>query len=252
MTAEAKTDLPADLIGLPSLTLHDRPARRPGAAAVRGVRAADRVHGRGRRRGGRRARDAGRRDAVAGPGDPGRAARTRCPPARGQVVLADPEGTPLALLDITEQRVPARRGTRRRLIRLSGPGDRACASPSTARSGGSCCGRPRPARRFGDAPVLAYATRGPLHSRQIGQLRHVAGQLKARLLLLPLIAGPAEVVHQARGPGPRGARRRRRACRRRRWSSRCRWPPATRQAGAGPSASWRPGPWSPPPTARPT
>ena len=55
--------------------------------------------------------------------------------------------------------------------------------------------RPAQARaEFGDAPVLAYATRGPVHSRQIGQLRHLAGQLKARLLLLPLIAGPAEVV----------------------------------------------------------
>jgi len=42
--------------------------------------------------------------------------------------------------------------------------------------------------------VLAYVSRGPVHGRQIGQLRHVAGQLKARLLLLPLITGPAEVV----------------------------------------------------------
>src|SRR5258707_15824995 len=55
--------------------------------------------------------------------------------------------------------------------------------------------RPAEAREaLGDVPVLAYATRGPVHSRQIGQLRHVAGQLKARLLLLPLVAGPAEVV----------------------------------------------------------
>ncbi len=46
----------------------------------------------------------------------------------------------------------------------------------------------------GDAPVLALATRGPLHRRQIGQLRHVASQLKARVLLLPLVVGQAEVV----------------------------------------------------------
>ncbi len=46
----------------------------------------------------------------------------------------------------------------------------------------------------GDAPVLALVTRGPLHRRQIGQLRHVASQLKARVLLLPLVAGQAEVV----------------------------------------------------------
>ena len=42
--------------------------------------------------------------------------------------------------------------------------------------------------------MLAYVTRRPLNARQIGQLRHMAGQLRARLLLLPLIAGPAEVV----------------------------------------------------------
>ena len=43
-------------------------------------------------------------------------------------------------------------------------------------------------------PVLAYVTSAPLHGHQIGQLRHAAGQLKARLLLLPMVAGPAEVV----------------------------------------------------------
>jgi sulfate adenylyltransferase len=42
--------------------------------------------------------------------------------------------------------------------------------------------------------VLAYATRRPLNKRHIGQLRHFAGQLNARLLVLPLIAGPADVV----------------------------------------------------------
>ncbi len=47
---------------------------------------------------------------------------------------------------------------------------------------------------LGDGPVLAFATRRPLSGQQIGQLRHFAGQLKARLLLLPLIGGPAEVV----------------------------------------------------------
>ncbi len=45
-----------------------------------------------------------------------------------------------------------------------------------------------------DGPVLAWAGRGPLHRRQIGQLRHLAGQLKARILVLPLVAGPAQVV----------------------------------------------------------
>jgi sulfate adenylyltransferase len=46
----------------------------------------------------------------------------------------------------------------------------------------------------GDGPVLAFATRGPVNGRQIGQLRHFAGQLRAKLLLLPLVAGPSEVV----------------------------------------------------------
>jgi sulfate adenylyltransferase len=42
--------------------------------------------------------------------------------------------------------------------------------------------------------VLAYATRRPLNKRHIGQLRHYAGQLNARLLVLPLVSGPAEIV----------------------------------------------------------
>jgi sulfate adenylyltransferase len=42
--------------------------------------------------------------------------------------------------------------------------------------------------------VLALATRRPLHRRQIGQLRHFADQLRARLLVLPLVTGPADVV----------------------------------------------------------
>src|SRR5262249_44188015 len=46
----------------------------------------------------------------------------------------------------------------------------------------------------GEGLVLAFVTRRPMSDRQIGQLRHFAGQLKARLLLLPLVSGPAEVV----------------------------------------------------------
>jgi sulfate adenylyltransferase len=49
---------------------------------------------------------------------------------------------------------------------------------------------------LGDGPVLGLATAAPLRSRQIGQLRHLAGQLRARILLLPLVAGPAEIVRQ--------------------------------------------------------
>ena len=50
-------------------------------------------------------------------------------------------------------------------------------------------------QQLGDGPVLAFATHAPLGSRQIGQLRHLAGQLHARILVLPLVGGPAEVVH---------------------------------------------------------
>ncbi len=119
-----------------------------------------------------------------------------------QLLLADPEGTPLAVLDITERdrlaaappgspdpqgRVPAG------LVRLSGPVTavrapehgpfrRLMLSPAQVRD------------LLGDVPVLAYVTRSPLHSHQIGQLRHLAGQLKARLLVLPLVTGPVEVI----------------------------------------------------------
>jgi sulfate adenylyltransferase len=48
--------------------------------------------------------------------------------------------------------------------------------------------------QLGDGPVLAFATRAPLGSRQIGQLRHLAGQLRAQILVLPLVSGRAEVV----------------------------------------------------------
>ena len=46
----------------------------------------------------------------------------------------------------------------------------------------------------GPGPVLAFATRGPLTSRQIGQVRHLAERLRAKILILPLIAGPVAVV----------------------------------------------------------
>jgi sulfate adenylyltransferase len=112
-----------------------------------------------------------------------------------RVLLADPEGTPLAVLDIkerTERTGPAGSpGT----VRLAGPVTanrvpehgsfrRLMISPERARA------------EMGSGPVLAFATRGPIGRRQIGQLRHHAEQLKARLLLLPLVAGPAEVVKQ--------------------------------------------------------
>jgi sulfate adenylyltransferase len=107
-----------------------------------------------------------------------------------QVVLTDPEGTPLAALDIAERGELAAHPELTRLAgRVTGlrepeygPFRRMMLRPADARAA------------LGDGPVLAYVTRGPVHGRQIGQLRHVAGQLKARVLLLPLITGPAEVV----------------------------------------------------------
>ena len=103
--------------------------------------------------------------------------------------LLDPEGTPLAELSITgRDQLPDGR------IRLAGPVTglrpvehgpfrRLMLTPGQA------------AEALGDRqPVLAFATRRPLGGRHIGQLRHLAGQLGGRVLLLPLTAGPAEVV----------------------------------------------------------
>ena len=115
-------------------------------------------------------------------------------PDAGRVMLQDPEGTPLAVLDVTGRSlVPAATAGGDDLIRLEGkvtahrepehgPFRRLQLSPAEVRA------------QLDDGPVLAFATRGPLNSRQIGQLRHLAGQLKATILLLPLIAGPADVV----------------------------------------------------------
>jgi sulfate adenylyltransferase len=114
------------------------------------------------------------------------------PADAARVLLHDPEGTPLAILDITS-REPSPAGSG--LLRLAGPVTanrppehgpfrRLRLTPAQTRAG------------FGDGPVLGFATRGPLNSRQLGQLRHLAGQLRARILLLPLIGGPAEVVRR--------------------------------------------------------
>jgi sulfate adenylyltransferase len=106
-----------------------------------------------------------------------------------QILLADPEGTPIAIMAIDE-RIPLGRGD---LVRLAGPVSanrppehgpfrRLMLSPAETRAA------------LGDRPVLALATRGPLTSRQIGQVRHLAGQLKARVLILPLVSGHVTVV----------------------------------------------------------
>ena len=117
------------------------------------------------------------------------------PPGAGHVMLHDPEGTPLAALTVASRSLaaPGTADGDGALVRLAGtvtghrepehgPFRRLQRSPAAVKAD------------LAGEPVLAFATRGPLNSRQIGQLRHLAGQLKARILLLPLISGPAEVV----------------------------------------------------------
>ena len=129
-----------------------------------------------------------------------------------QLALTDPEGTPLAVLHVTERtELAAGTGSGAAAAPAAGP---LAGLPGSADSGLVRLAGPVTAQRVPehgpfrrlmltpamakaqapDGPVLAWAGRGPLHRRQIGQLRHLAGQLKARLLVLPLVAGPAEVV----------------------------------------------------------
>ena len=115
--------------------------------------------------------------------------------APDRILLADPEGTPLAVMTIEERTALRGQGAGQggSLVRLAGPVSanrapehgpfrRLMLSPAAARS------------ELGDGPVLAFATRGPLTSRQIGQVRHMAGQLKARVLIMPLVSGHTAVV----------------------------------------------------------
>jgi sulfate adenylyltransferase len=117
-----------------------------------------------------------------------------------RVVLADPEGAPLAILEIAERSELPAAGLRRdedgKLIRLGGPvfGSREIEHGPFRRLMRTPAQVRAQLAEAGDGPVLALATRGPLHRRQIGQLRHVASQLKARVMLLPLVVGPADIV----------------------------------------------------------
>jgi sulfate adenylyltransferase len=132
-----------------------------------------------------------------------------------QLALTDPEGTPLAVLHVTERtELAAGTGSGAAAAPAAGPLAGLPGRPGSADSGLVRLAGPVTAQRVPehgpfrrlmltpamakaqapDGPVLAWAGRGPLHRRQIGQLRHLAGQLKARLLVLPLVAGPAEVV----------------------------------------------------------
>jgi sulfate adenylyltransferase len=104
------------------------------------------------------------------------------------LVLQDPEGSPLAVVQITERR-DADGGA----LSLAGP-----VTALRAPEHGPFRALRRPPAdvraELGSVPVLALATRRPLGLRQLGQLRHLADQLRARMLLLPLVAGPADLV----------------------------------------------------------
>jgi sulfate adenylyltransferase len=103
------------------------------------------------------------------------------------LVLQDLEGSPLAALSITE-RLPLPPAT----VRLAGPVT-ALREPEHGPFR-QLRRRPEDVRKELAGNVLGYATRRPLNKRHLGQLRHYADQLNARLLVLPLVTGPAEVV----------------------------------------------------------
>ncbi len=119
--------------------------------------------------------------------------------AADRVVLADQEGSPLAVLSISERTAgpdtaaPADPLATPRLVRLAGPVT-ALRAPEHGPFR-QLRRRPEDVRdELSGGNVLGYATRRPLNKRHIGQLRHYADQLNARLLVLPLVTGPAEVV----------------------------------------------------------
>ena len=108
-----------------------------------------------------------------------------------RLLLADPEGTPIAVLTIRERTVLTPPGTG--MVRLAGPVlanrppehgpfRRLMLTPAASRA------------QLSSGPVLAFASRAPLGSRQIGQIRHLASQLKAQVLILPLVSGQIDVV----------------------------------------------------------
>jgi sulfate adenylyltransferase len=114
------------------------------------------------------------------------------PEDAGHLVLLDPEGSPLAVLEITE-RTDADPNGAGGALRLAGP----VTALRAPEQGPFRALRRRPAdvrAELGSGPVLALATRRPLGQRQLGQLRHLADQLRARILLLPLVAGPSDLV----------------------------------------------------------
>jgi sulfate adenylyltransferase len=116
--------------------------------------------------------------------------KSAVPEDADHLVLQDPEGSPLAVIEITERTDADADGA---ALRLAGP----VTALRAPEHGPFRALRRRPAdvrAELGSVPVLALATRRPLGLRELGQLRHLADQLRARILLLPLVAGPAELV----------------------------------------------------------
>jgi sulfate adenylyltransferase len=134
------------------------------------------------------------------------------PADAGMLVLKDAEGAPLAMLEITE-RVQAGPGEP---VSIAGPVHalrepehgpfrQLRRAPAQTRAQLHAeLGAPAALQQPGQAPcaaapqprnlVLACLTRAPLHRRELGQLRHLSDGMRARLLLMPLVAGPAELV----------------------------------------------------------
>ncbi|QKG22168.1 adenylyl-sulfate kinase [Actinomadura verrucosospora] len=102
--------------------------------------------------------------------------------AHERLVLQDPEGVPLAVLKVAEAwQDPTSQGWR-----LAGP-----LEPLRSPAHGpfhSLRRRPDELDPV-DGPVLAVAAREPLHRKQLGQIRQVAEQLGAGVLVLPLLNG---------------------------------------------------------------
>ena len=112
------------------------------------------------------------------------------PDGAARLVLQDPEGSPLAVVGLTERAPADDTGA---TLRLAGPVT-ALRAPEHGPFRGLRRSPAEVRAELGSSPVLAYATRRPLGQRQIGQLRHLADQLRARILLLPLVAGRAGLV----------------------------------------------------------
>ena len=94
------------------------------------------------------------------------------PAEADRLVLRDPEGSPLAVVEITERAAVDAPGD---ALRLAGP----VTALRAPEHGPFRALRRRPAdvrAELGSAPVLARTTRRPLGQRQLGQLRHLRSE----------------------------------------------------------------------------